>query len=463
MLKFFPTNVLKGDEEQEVVLFSLMLEEFSKENALLSNLTAFYALRNNRPRIKTPKLSSSFFGRIRQMQNIILQDVTTAKTVKKFGKLWKEFRRDLTNSVPKEIRDLLYHLPGVPLQLVSDLPMEWMEINGTPIMFSREISRLPLTSGNGLAWHYQLTEEPLHVSKDINRPHVLLVDGVTKKDPVKFYTRSTIELLESGEFSSVFSVSAYEVVDVADLFRVIREEKPFICLIDAHANYDTAEDIGYFMFGNQKWNPWKDPLPYAPPIIILNSCQTSVVDGTFNTAANGLLANGTRSVVATLFPISAEIGSYICLRLFANLAAALTGEESLLTWRTVVSKIIMLNYYLDYFLQFRHYLSRKSPADVVRMESFALDYPAKWNAKTKEQAFRDNRFEDNVFETVSAVIKDYGLAEQFNRFIDQRGIIPETSFFISLGTPETIFTFDPKRGKDHFSMFSFTKVSTGHT
>jgi len=463
ILKFSPGKLFKGDKEMFQV-FVLMMEEFARENDLFSNITSFFCLRNNRPRIKTPKLSSSFFGRMRELQNLILHDVTTPKTIKKFNKLWKELRRDLTNSVPEAIRNLLYRLPNIPIQIFSDLPIECMEINGTPILFGRELSRLPLSSANGLLMHYQVTEEPLYISKDINKPHVLLIDGVAEKDPVKSLTKNTINLLKSPEFLSVFSISGHEVNDVAELFCVIQEKKPFICLIDAHAKYDKEDDIGLFLIGNQNWNPWTDPLPYAPPIIILNSCQTSIVDGTFNTAANGLLANGTRSVIATLFPISAEIGSFICVRLFANLAAALTGEESLLTWRTVVSKTIMLNSYLDYFVQFIKYLAKKSPRDISKMDKFPLDYTARWNAKrNKDQAFHQKKFEDYVFETVSEVINDYGLIDQFRNFIDSHGVIPETSFFISLGTPESIITFDPERARDHFSTFSLTTVNSGST
>lgn len=450
--KFSPKELLKDDQDKELQeLFLELIEEYAKENNLLSIITTFFSLRNNRPRIKTQKMASSFFGRMRQLQNMVSQDQLGPETIKKFVELWKAFRTDLTNSVPVEIRDLLRSLPKMPIQFVSDLPLEWMEIDGTPLMFARELSRLPLTSANGLVSHYQITEEPLHISKDINKPVVLLIDGLLEEDRVKSLTKSTLDLLGSKEFSSIFDISRKEVRNKEELFHIIQEKKPFICLIDAHAEYDTTDDMGYLHVGNYRWNPWGEPLPYAPPIMILNSCQTSVVDGTFNTAANGLLANGVRSIVGTLFPISAEVGAYMCSRLFANLAAVLTGEDKLLTWRTVVSKTIMLNHYLDYFIQFKNYLMEKQPEKVCKLDRFVLDYTAKWN---REKAKEQKTFEDIVFETVSEVMKDYGLVEEFNQFIERRGILPETSFFISLGTPESIFTFDPERAKNHFSILT---------
>jgi hypothetical protein len=284
----------------------------------------------------------------------------------------------------------------------------------------------------------------------MNRLEVLLIDGILEKDPVKSFAKSTINIITNEEFSSIFNISVEEIGDKEKLFYVIQEKKPFICLIDAHAEYDTTKDTGYLHLGSYKWNPWVEQLPYAPPIMILNSCQTSVVDGTFNTVANGLLANGVRSIVGTLFPISARIGAYICSRLFANLSAALTGEDELITWRAVVSKTIILNHYLDYLVQFTDYLMEKQPQKVSKLDRFISDYTAKWN---KGKAKRQETFEDIVLRTVSELMKDYGLAAEFNQFIELRGILPETSFFVSLGTPESIMILDPERSKRYCSTF----------
>ena len=97
---------------------------------------------------------------------------------------------------------------------------------------------------------------------------------------------------------------------------------------------------------------------------------------------------------------------------------------------------------------------KKQPREVSKLDRFAVDYTAKWNAnRNRGKANQEKTFEDEVFETVSEVMKDYGLIEQFMNFIDHHGIVPETSFFVSLGTPESIFTFDPERAKNHFSIF----------
>lgn len=85
---------------------------------------------------------------------------------------------------------------------------------------------------------------------------------------------------------------------------------------------------------------------------------------------------------------------------------------------------------------------------VRTLDTFISDYTAKWNS---EKTYSEISFEDAVLQTVSEVMKDYGLKEEFDRFMKHRGILPETSFFISLGTPESIFTFDPERAKTHLS------------
>ena len=444
IIRFSPKDLLRGDKELQD-LFLLLLAEYKDENDLQSNLTAFYSLRNNRPCIKTQKLSSNLFGKMRQLQNLLLQTSITPQTIKNFDKLWKEFRRDITDSISFEIRELLGRLPKMSVKFISDLPLEWVEINGTPLMFTREFSRLPLTSANGMCAHYQITEEPLPLSTDIGKPEVLLIDGILEEDPVKSFTKSTFELLMNRDFSTIFKISVQEVRNIKELFDSVSERKPFICVIDAHAKYETNDDQGYIQIGESKWNPWLEQLPYPPPIIILNSCQTSVIDGTFNTAANGLLANGVRSIIGTLFPISAEIAAYMCVRLFANLQAALTGEENLKTWQAIVSKTILLNHYLDYFVQFGNYLRKKQPNLILKLRNFPLDYTAKWNS---EKAL-DKIFEERVFYIVSEVIKDYGLDEEFNQFLEQRGILPETSFFVSLGSPESIRIFKPGNFKPY--------------
>ncbi len=445
LLEFSPQTLLKDNKDKELErLLLAVVGEYSRENSLLSFITTLFSLRNNRPRIKTQKMSSSFFGRMRLLQNLLRQDTIGPKTINKFIKLWKEFRRDITNSIPEEIVILIGRLPRMSIQFFSDLPLEWIEINGTPIMFTRTISRLPLTSPNGLLLHYQITEEPLKISPEFGKTVVLLIDGILKKDQVKSFTRTTLDLLKSGDFSKMFDIYEEEVFDKESLFQLIQEKKPFICVIDAHAEYNVEDDVGYLHIGNYKWNPWVDRIPYAPPIMILNSCQTSVVDGTFNTAANGLLANGVRSIIATLFPVSAYVASYICIRLFANLMAAMTGEDKLLTWKEVVSKTIALNHYLDYFLPFSLYLAEKKSEKKHRLDNFMFDYVAKWNT---QKVKRGTPFEDVVFNTVLAVLKEYDLSDEFERFMEQRGVLPETAFFVSLGTPESIEIWDTERAK----------------
>src|SRR3546814_10624722 len=81
-----------------------------------------------------------------------------------------------------------------------------------------------------------------------------------------------------------------------------------------------------------------------PPIVILSACDTHAADRNHATAANGFLALGSRSVLASVFPLHASQAAIFTARLIYRVSdyipAAIKLFERSLTWLEVVSGML---------------------------------------------------------------------------------------------------------------------------
>jgi hypothetical protein len=410
--------------EEEYQIFMGLMTYQGLENAYLSAVLSLYATCYRQPVLRTPQLSSALFGRLRSLRNTYS------------GGNWRAFQRDLEkfNNVlldefPPKVREFLTRTKNENVKFISDLPLEWLPIDGVPLMFQRTLSRVPLTPGNAPYAHFNACREDLWIGPE-EAKRILVCNCLSPGDPLNAYVKVFVEALEGmGVHHSYCAPTT-----VNEYAAALLHHKPYFLMHWGHGSYDHAQDRGYLNIGGEKTEIWNLSGCAVPPIVLLAACETAAIAETHNTPANGWLALGARSVLATYFPVQADLASILFGRIFANLLEAVHGNQVLETWAVVVSKTLLLNRYLDFFFGYVDW-ARARQLPIPPGEIF-LEYTYLWNqdGRSLVEGYRD------CPALLARAMDHFGgeFGAHFSEYLRDEVTVPHTMFFAHLGSPETI-------------------------
>jgi hypothetical protein len=394
------------------------------ENAYLSTVLALYAVSYRRPVLRTPQLSSALFGMLRS-----LRTTYDGGNMQAFVRDLHKFSAELLASLPLQVRELLESTTTRDFKLISDLPLEWLPVDDVPLMYCRTLSRMPLTPGNALFSHANVCRENLFIGPE-EAQRVLICNCMSPDDPLFPHPLIQSEVLKGMGLQHVYA----EPAGVEQYVAALRDHKPYILVHWGHGSYDRLQDRGYLHVRNEKTEIWDLKGCAVPPIVLLAACETAAIAETHNNPANGWLALGARSVLATYFPVQADLTTSIFTRIFSYLTEAVRGNQRLKTWAAIVSKTLILSRYSDFLYGFVDWLKKRGlptpPADVFS------EYTFLWNQKrgSLEEGYR-----------LSPVLLEQALGhfsselrDKFREYRMREAIVPHTMFFTHLGAPETI-------------------------
>jgi hypothetical protein len=206
---------------------------------------------------------------------------------------------------------------------------------------------MPFTPGNGLLAHFNHCRADLRIGPEEAR-RILILNCLAPDDSLY----SDAEYFSTA-LREIGVPHAYEAPSTADAYaRALREHQPYFLVHWGHGSYNRDEDHGYLHIRNERTQLWDLRGASIPPIVMLAACETAAIAETHNTPANAWLALGARSVLATYFPVRADLTTVLFTRVFANLLEAVHGRQLLSTWSVVVAKTLALNRYLDYLYGF---------------------------------------------------------------------------------------------------------------
>lgn len=411
----------RSNEELEKLMSVMGFQAL--ENDYLSSVLGLYAASYRRPILRTPQLAAALFGRLRQLRDMCGGDRRAfVRDLRKFGD-------ELTNSLPGQVRAFMASSPAVDVKLVSDLPLEWLPVTGVPLMFDHVVSRIPLTPGNALFAQFNECREDIYLGPN-EAQRVLIANCFQPTDKLYGYPTLFAEVLKDMGARYCYA----EPASVEEYEAALRAHKPYILVHWGHGSYDQELDRGYLHIRDEKTQVWDLRSSSVPPIVLLGACETAAIAETHNTPANGWLALGARSVLATYFPVQADLTVLLFGRMFANLLEALRGDQVVGTWAVVVSKTLSLNRYLDYFCDFAEDCRRRE-RPVPPGEVF-LEYAYLWNRERLSPAEGYRRCPELLARAMDRFGKDLG--DYFREYLRTERTVPHTMFFCHLGAPETI-------------------------
>ena len=187
------------------------------------------------------------------------------------------------------------------IKLVADVPLEWMEIDGMPLMLRADVSRIPVTPGNVMV---QLMLQCAERAIPIDRfQDVLVIRSFEDSDPLKPLIKIAIDGMSSGsdQFPNV------KIVDVStkdELIRALNDFEGAIAIYDGHGAHTDQTGIGELVLTDERVDPWTlRGVARVPPVVILAACDTHPFDASHATSTSGFLASGAMTVLGTSVPV----------------------------------------------------------------------------------------------------------------------------------------------------------------
>ncbi len=263
---------------------------------------------------------------------------------RKAPRLFAEIQRQLAAAVGQERIDFIKHTHG-PLKIVSDAPLEWLPIDDLPLSFYRDCSRIPVTPGN-IMMGQLLSFEPIFVTPSDFR-QVLVVSSFAPNDPLRNVLSSSIDIIREAwpeqELVHV-RVSSVDELEVA-----LNNFEGAILIFDGHGTANDKMPVGKLEIGNQSLDVWSlRGKVRCPPIVILSACDTHGIDASSHaTVANGFIALGARTVLATFLPVDGKRSAILIGRLMHRLAefapVAVRAYKRAIPWTEIVSGMLRMS------------------------------------------------------------------------------------------------------------------------
>lgn len=237
----------------------------------------------------------------------------------KLNRLAQALSTRLVKGVPEWIKDLLRKARRI--KIVSDAPLEWMDLDGFPLMLRADVSRIPVTPGNLFVQQMLKASEVQVPAEAFQR--VLVVRSFKSGDPVAPFLEKAVR--EFGKDGKQYpDVRIVDVRTRGQLVKAINEFDGAILVYDGHGAHSKASDIGTLELANEQVNPWTLKREVRmPPIVLLSACDTHPFDASHATVGNGFLAAGAMTVLATSVPVDGVESAVMIARLLYRVGAYL--------------------------------------------------------------------------------------------------------------------------------------------
>lgn len=314
------------------------------------------------------------------------------------------------------------------ITLVADAPLEWLRIDGLPLMIRHELSRIGMTPGNlMLAQCIQAGTVVLPLSAIVD---ILIIRSFGENDPIRHWLNTAI-----GGFD--FKRVRTKFVDATCREEMITALNGFagaIVVFDCHGGHGGDDGHGWLRIGSEKVDVWElAHIARIPPIAVLSACSTFALAGSHASVANGLIRSGAVTVVGTLLPVDAFRSALFVARLLFRIDSYLPALKQLdtnfLTWRTMVSTFLRMSYATDlitFFISEKQWLG---DAMLVRLGTKTNHDINRMNPNWYQRLLR------RISRTTGHPISD------IQTVIDTESPLFETMYYCQLGRPDTIGIF----------------------
>ena len=220
---------------------------------------------------------------------------------------------------------------------MTDLPIEWMMIDGVPLGFSHDVCRIPETPAAGMLSQYvECKFIPFSIPKDILK-HTLVIFGNEEDAFVK--AQEPVVAL-----SKVLGFKIRKCLTKEAFFNTIKEIDPLLLIVDAHGGVDEDNHQSYLKMGDEVISGddvVKNDI--HPRLVFLSACNTFTTYNTVSTIANAFFQVGAAAVTTSYMPVLIEPATTLYTRLLNNLNIA-ASQNVHRNWLAFMSHLMRTSY-----------------------------------------------------------------------------------------------------------------------
>jgi hypothetical protein len=324
-------------------LLSINSEDLRAYTAALS----IRASSNFVPVIRLPTHVNNVQAELVQLENTARAATSKSDRVAKLNKLARQVSMKLAEGIPEWVFDRMRTFSKI--KLLSDAPLEWLQMDGFPLAVTADVSRIPTTPGN-LFFLHSVVAATLDLTM-ASFDEVLVIRAFKQNDRIKRVLTVIVEALRKS-FQGSMAVRYVDVQNEADLINALDGFKGALAIWDGHGKHSPTDDAGSLSLPDGPLNAWElRKRTRIPPIVVLGACDTHPMSASHVTTANGFLAAGAKTVVATALPIDARASGLFVARLLLRINQLLplhfAASDRPYRWSSLVSGMQKRQYMTD--------------------------------------------------------------------------------------------------------------------
>lgn len=220
---------------------------------------------------------------------------------------------------------------------LTDLPIEWMMLDGVPLGFSHDVCRLPETPVQSLMSQYvEAKLRPYTIPKDILE-HTLVVYG--NNDSLFVLAQEAVENLKGR-----LHFQTRRCLSKQAFFDVVKGINPDLLIVDCHGGIDPDTQQSYLMMGDD-FVSGDDVVQSGihPRLVFLSACNTFTAYNSVGTIANAFFEVGANAVTTSYMPLDVIEAATLYIRLLSNLSKA-ANKSIHRNWLSFISHLLRTSY-----------------------------------------------------------------------------------------------------------------------
>lgn len=322
-------------------LIAIRRDELNLYTAILTRISAESLL----PAIRLSPKSNSAWGHLKQLADCARSDGPHKNS--KMRRLLATAQSGLESGFDERIKEKLRFVGNRAqgIKLVCDLPLEWVRINGVPLMLRHDCSRIP-TVPSSLGYAAATDQSPLFIPPS-QLTNILVIRSFSETDRIRLLLERAVNAILDKECTWRVTVSFVDVETTQQLIDALNGHTGAIVIFDCHGSFETNDYLSTLIIGGELIPLWeiRKQIRRMPPIVLLSACDTLPVDGSHASAALSMLQLGARTVLATLLPIDSRKAAIFLARLIYRIGEfvpVVTKSRIRISWREVVSGMIRM-------------------------------------------------------------------------------------------------------------------------
>lgn len=299
------SNILSYHEIGQVLL------EINTKLLYLDYISWLHSRFTYSPVIRLPRVTKSINAEVAFLNNSFPQNESKNITIEKFGKKITSLVLD------DQIKDLIKERDG-QIFVISDLPLEWMYIDGLPLCFTHDVCRIPEFNNNAIVNSVIAHKRRRFVIEDDVIKKTLVIHCASDSDDVM---QNAFKVIDS--FKESYGFQSINCKNVQEIKKAIEKYQPHLLIFDCHGAYDKKSEQCHLIIDDDNGVVLSGDDIVAKgisaPLVFISACSTMPPNGLTNLLTDAFMEAGALSVTATLLPLNIHDASVTIVRLLSKL------------------------------------------------------------------------------------------------------------------------------------------------